>query len=272
VASAVLGFLDDAIVGAIYTSTNSGATWTDQTNGPNIGWGCVCSSADGVRFLATAGNILISTNSGSTWTQTSNPPETWTIVGSQQVIAMSSDATRLVAAFPSASEGSPNPIYISTNSGTTWTLTSAPNNNWSSVCMSSDGSKLAATVGSGSGPIYTSTNFGITWTSNSLTARPWTSVAMSANGNRIVAVAGIYPAASIYTFPTPPPQLNITPTNGGFKLSWHVPSTNFVMQQSSDLASWSDVTNAPVLNLTNLQNEIVLSPTNGNNFYRLKTP
>jgi hypothetical protein len=44
------------------------------------------------------------------------------------------------------------------------------------------------------------------------------------------------------------------------------------MQQSSDLSSWSDVTNAPVLNPANLQNEMVLSPSNSSGFYRLKTP
>jgi hypothetical protein len=51
-----------------------------------------------------------------------------------------------------------------------------------------------------------------------------------------------------------------------------VPSTDFVMQQSSDLGSWMDMTNKPVLNLTNLQNEVILSPTGSNVFYRLKTP
>jgi hypothetical protein len=72
-----------------------------------------------------------------------------------------------------------------------------------------------------------------------------------------------------HTLPTP--SLNITPANGNLKLSWIVPSTDFVLRQSSDLAGWSDVADAPGLNLTNLQNEVVLSPTNGCGFYRLKT-
>jgi hypothetical protein len=57
-----------------------------------------------------------------------------------------------------------------------------------------------------------------------------------------------------------------------WKTTSHLPSTNFVLQQSSDLASWTDMTDTPALNLTNLQNEVVLSPTNGSGFYRLKTP
>jgi hypothetical protein len=32
------------------------------------------------------------------------------------------------------------------------------------------------------------------------------------------------------------------------------------------------VTNPPVLNLTNLQDEVTLPMATGNNFYRLKTP
>ncbi len=66
--------------------------------------------------------------------------------------------------------------------------------------------------------------------------------------------------------------MNITPTNGNLTLSWIVPSTNFVMQQSPDLQNWADMTNQPVLNLANLQNEVILPPPGSNVFYRLKTP
>ncbi len=48
--------------------------------------------------------------------------------------------------------------------------------------------------------------------------------------------------------------------------------TNFVLQESPDLSGWSAVTNTPVLNLNNLQNEVTLSSTNIARFYRLKTP
>ena len=45
-----------------------------------------------------------------------------------------------------------------------------------------------------------------------------------------------------------------------------------MMQQSSDLQNWVDMTNQPVLNLTNLQNEVILPPPGSNVFYQLKTP
>ena len=66
--------------------------------------------------------------------------------------------------------------------------------------------------------------------------------------------------------------MSITPANGNLALSWIVPSTNFVLQQSSDLISWTDAVATPTLNLTNLQNEVTLPLTGSNTFYRLKTP
>jgi hypothetical protein len=68
--------------------------------------------------------------------------------------------------------------------------------------------------------------------------------------------------------------MNITPTNGNLALSWVIPSTNFVLQQNFDLTAtnWTDVTNPPLLNLTNLQDEVTLPLTGGNCFYRLATP
>jgi hypothetical protein len=38
------------------------------------------------------------------------------------------------------------------------------------------------------------------------------------------------------------------------------------------MANWTDVTNPPTLNLTNLQNQVALPLPAGNVFYRLKTP
>jgi hypothetical protein len=62
------------------------------------------------------------------------------------------------------------------------------------------------------------------------------------------------------------------PSLTNLAVSWLVPSTNFVLQQSSDLISWAGVKDTPTLNLTNLLEQVILSPTNGNSFYRLATP
>ncbi|MGB8368080.1 MAG: hypothetical protein ACLPYZ_09960 [Limisphaerales bacterium] len=138
-----------------------------------------------------------------------------------------------------------------------------PVGSWSSVASSADGTQLAAV-----GPyVYTSTNSGATWVSNSLPAG-MVGVASSADGNKLACASG----SAIYTsYSIPSPQLDLTPTNGNLTLSWLVASTNFVLQQNSDLttANWATLTNVPTLNLTNLQDQVILSPANSSGFFRL---
>jgi hypothetical protein len=57
-------------------------------------------------------------------------------------------------------------------------------------------------------------------------------------------------------------------------ISWVIPSTSFVLQQNPDLTAtnWTDVATAPVLNLTNLQNQVTLPPPSAPTFYRLQNP
>jgi photosystem II stability/assembly factor-like uncharacterized protein len=254
--------------GPIYTSTNAGATWTtiETTDDERVSVAC---SADGTK-LALMGNdagIYTSTNSGATWTQTTNLPPPQDSVHS--CIVSSADGSKLAAAV--YGQG----IYTSRDSGATWTAISAPPVNWTSVAISADGSKLVGVAGgyiyevTGEGPIYTSTNGGATWVSNSVANAGWLCVASSADGTRLVAsgMPGIYTSQT-----TPAPQLNITVASGNLLLSWIVPSINFVLQQNSDLTTtnWTPVTNIPVLNLTNLQNEVSLPQAASNEFYRLQ--
>ena len=70
------------------------------------------------------------------------------------------------------------------------------------------------------------------------------------------------------------PQLSLGVTNSNLvSVSWPVPPVNdFVLQQSSDLgtASWTDVTNTPVL--IGNRNQLVLPVSANSMFYRLRTP
>jgi photosystem II stability/assembly factor-like uncharacterized protein len=266
---------------AIYTSAGPGTNWVQQTNTftDPISPFSIASSADGGRLVAVAFNVHYSTDSGTNWPQTAAPFTVNVHILPSQIIASSADGAKWVLAETfNGSSTTPAPVYTTTNSGGSWTLTVAPSNYWVSVACSADGGKIVAAsslpVGifttNVPGPIYTSTDFGATWTSNNVPETNWVSVATSADGNKLVAAmraGGIWVSQT-----TPSPQLNIMPANSSFKLSWLIPSTNFVMQQSADLFSWSDVTNAPVLNFTNLQDEVILPPTNGNSFFRLKTP
>jgi hypothetical protein len=146
---------------------------------------------------------------------------------------------------------------------------------WISIASSADGRKLIAAAApntTSSNMIFTSSDFGFTWTSNNVPVVNWSCVASSADGNQLVAgsaYGGIWTRQT-----TPDPRLNITPSSNSSTVSWTVPSTDFILQQNPDLTTtnWTDVTNPPVLNLTNLQDEVALPMAAGNNFYRLKTP
>jgi len=242
----------------IYTSKDAGTTWATNSLTAFGGYS-VASSTDGNKLVVALGDdrIYTSTNSGTTWRTNI------TLTGSWITVASSADGSKLVAA---AFGGK---IYTSTNSGTTWKTNSVPVANWNAIASSADGTKLVAAIQSGQ--IYTSTNSGAIWKTNNAPNKSWTSVASSADGNLLVAAdyssGGVWIAQN-----TPTPKLNLSASPGQVMLSWLVPSTNFVMQQSSDLASWSSVTDAPVLNLTNLQNQVILLPTNSSGFYRLATP
>jgi hypothetical protein len=268
--------------GGIYTSVDSGNDWT-LTSAPNTNWASVASSADGTKLAAAVGQfapepsllggIYTSTNSGIDWTLTSAPSEPW------NSIASSADGNKLVAG-ESSFESEDLEIYYSTNSGVGWSRTFGIQAGGGpiSVASSADGSKMVA-AGDG---IYTwpwplkfpRGRIGWQLQTNAPWYPAWTSIALSADGNKLVAVAppagalgGIWTSQS-----TPSPRLNIAPINCNLAFSWIIPSTNFVLQQSCDLISWVTLTNVPTLNLTSLQNQTTLSPTNSIGFYRLSTP
>jgi hypothetical protein len=233
-------------------------------------WASVAMSADGTKMVAVSGRnyspgpIYTSANSGVTWTSAVG------VLGFWEAVASSADGTKLVAAEY------PGLISTSADSGATWTITTAPRQWWHSVASSADGTRLAAVIGGfSSGPIFTSSDSGATWTTG--TAPKWggrAAVTSSADGSHLLAAAGgpsVTGPIYISQF-TALPELAIAPVGSNSVISWTVPSMDFVLQQNSDLTTtnWTDVTTPPVLNLTNLQNQVIVSPTNRASFYRLK--
>jgi photosystem II stability/assembly factor-like uncharacterized protein len=258
-------------VSTVHASTNSGATWFTLTQLPNNGSDpqYAAISADGNTVVALNNRCLCSTtNFGASWATNNSPPPC-------RAIAASADCTKLATAPYGGN------IYTSADSGMTWIeQTNSPNLLWSSIASSADGTKLAAVSGAagGAGLIYTSSDSGFIWASNNVPEQPWRKIASSADGSQLAAVAygylnGVVTAGGIWAWQTTlAPQLNVSPSSANLAISWIIPSTNFVLQQSSDLTSWANVTNTPTLNLTNLQNQISLSPSNSIGFYRLTTP
>jgi hypothetical protein len=263
----------------IYTSTNSGAVWTQATNAPKVSWFSVALSADGTKLAAVADgstNIFTSPDFGVTWI-TNNVPAgaPQGIQRNWSSIASSADGSKLIAA--AGGNNTVGFIFISTNSGAAWTVTATniPSgliaHPWIYVASSADGSKLAAVSDAlGLPGLITSTNSGASWTTNAVPSLDWNAVALSADGAGLVATVGYPSTGPIYVSQTTPsPVMNLSASDNDTVISWIIPSLDFTLQQSPDLLGWTDVTNQPVLNLTNLQNQVVLPSPDGNTFFRL---
>jgi photosystem II stability/assembly factor-like uncharacterized protein len=245
---------------AIYFSTNSGSTWFPNSP-PVSDLRSVSLSADGKTVVAAnASTIILSTNLGQNWsTQGALPTNAGAPI---RILAASSDCVRLaVANFVS--------IYTSTNAGITWWSNGFPViPQWLSVAVSADGARIAAA--NLPGQIYTSTNSGLNWSSNNAPSKSWLSIASSADGRRLLAVPN---GGGIWTSYSPGASLlQIVPANNYVKISWLVPSSDFVLEEKSDLLStnWTAVSEVPNINTSNLHYEASVSMSGSNAFYRLR--
>jgi len=269
----------EAAGGVVYVSTNSGATsmLLDWLSLPaSATFPLVSSSADGdtVAVVETGSedqDFEIVTTRTSRWVHGAHDPF---FLGLCTSLALSADGKAMVACLNVTSQSGPAAtncagiLFSASNWGAIQITNCTSVSNWTSVATSADGIRLAAVASSGE--IYTSTNGGMTWAPNLVTNASWSGVASSADGAKLVAVAN---GGGIYTWQTTPtPTLNIRRTGTDLQISWLIPSSRFVLQQSADLSStnWTTVASAPILNLTNLQNQVTLSPPSHPTFYRLR--
>ncbi len=252
----------------IITSPDGGTTW-NSTTPPIDAFLAVASSADGNKLVAddlTASTIYTSGDGGNTWAPHSPPLQAFI------ALASSADGTRLVVT--SQGSGSGGPIFISTNSGLNWTTNLAPLSNWVAVASSADGRTLLAASGGSSaqGHLFLSTDWGATWNLTNSLLTHWSCVAVSADGTKLAAAEN---AGHIYTLHLSPvtlsPSLSIRHSGTNAVISWLVPSMPFTLQQNAAVTSsnWIDVTAAPLLNTTDLHNEVTVANTLGNAFFRL---
>jgi hypothetical protein len=137
-------------------------------------------------------------------------------------IAASADGSRLAAV------GGDESIFLSTNSGMSWTTNVFLGQTWWAITMSADGSRLVAISGGGpsgqTGPAYFSINYGSTWTRAATPDHNWLAIAASAEGLK---VAGVDSAG----------RRILTSTNGG--LNWATNSPP-VSARWSTIASSAD--------------------------------
>ena len=209
-------------------------------------------------------DVYRSLDFGQTWATTN-------IRGSYYgLVALSGDATTLLSAAPGGG------IYISHDLGDTWQLTTATNLSWATIACSVDGKTIIAAYGIHNsydpvdpGPIYFSTNSGATWNQAALSNANWAAVACSADGGKLFAAdsnGGISRAQS-----TPAPRLKFDNSGSNLTLSWLIPSTPFVLEETSTLTkpAWNEVSASRNLNYTNLHYEVLIPNLFGNRFYRL---
>ena len=133
-------------------------------------------------------NVLsgnLSSSIGQSWKTNGPAGGFWTAVAS------SADGIKLAATTYGGL------IYVSTNSGATWSGKDS-GRIWSSIAASADGTKWVASVGytvnntAATGYIYTSSDSGSTWTAHTGPgALGWSSVASSADGTKLVAAAHV---------------------------------------------------------------------------------
>jgi hypothetical protein len=160
----------------IWTSSNSGAMWSNQTRGTAASgqdWQGVASDSTGTHLVAVCdvsltsggvlygGDIWMSTDSGTTWTNRTKG----TAASGSEWVAAASDATgsHIVAA---SAHGNRNDIWISSDSGMTWadeTMgTAASGQQWVAVASDTTGFHLVAV--SSNPPGGGSCCFGDIWT------------------------------------------------------------------------------------------------------------
>jgi hypothetical protein len=202
--------------GNLMYSNDSGATWTAAAfpaGGPQtFAWRSVDSSADGSVIVAVSQDphVFISTDAGVTFKEvaidigTAATPAP--VFDNWYRVKTSADG-KTIAMVGNSFGGSPGTgIYVSHDQGATWKRGFNLTADYTALAMSSDGSKISATVSNANPPVapattttaaptgrvLTSTDGGATFTAVTMpgTDTDWRAIAMSADGNKMATAAG----------------------------------------------------------------------------------
>lgn len=184
--------------GHIWTSSDAGVTWTQQLNSPSENWTSISISNDGSKILAshetsgsTTTSIARSSDFGVTWTSSSNI----TTLYACGITSVANSDNGNIAVATGGSYTCLGYIYISTDSGATWTSLGV-SGKWKDSVVSSDGTKMAV-AGAFANYIYVSNDAGATWNSRTGSgSRDW--LAISGNSNLSTLIAAVS-SGYIYT-------------------------------------------------------------------------
>jgi len=119
------------------------------------------------------------------------------------------------------------------------------------------------------GETYSDVVFGITVTPTTPPGQYFGTVSIQ-GGTNIFAATNL--ASPMFEISLPPVAMSATRSGTNLVLSWPSPPGGFALQQNADLTTtnWETVTNTPIP--TNGQNQVILAPITGNQFYRLNYP
>jgi hypothetical protein len=161
------------------------------------------------------------------------------------------DRSELIAALDHG------PIYTSTNSGMSWKAITAPGRYKFPLSTAPDGSGFYARV-----PIEGPRAAPDVVARMAAPATEWYAVAASADGSKLVVSASAT---------QPVPALNIRYSTTAVTLVWPSQYAGFVLEHTTDLndATWISITNAA--QAVGGENRVVIPPSLGNDFFRLRS-
>jgi hypothetical protein len=138
--------------GSIYTSSDSGGSWSNTNNAGSRTWYAIASSSTGQYLAACArgatGGIWTSSDYGVVWTQRTSLLPSGSLPTNISWFSMTSSSTGQYLSIVNSNNGY---IYTSSDYGVNWTAQISPGaRNWNCVAYSSNGSRLLA-VGNGTG-------------------------------------------------------------------------------------------------------------------------
>ncbi len=178
--------------GFIWTSADSGATWTQRATSQN--WSSCCSSSDGSTLAAVVqdGLIYLSTDYGVTWIAAgiTGLPDAgvlgWTCI--------CSDSTGSIL-YAGVDQVGVQAIFGSTDGGSTWTQLTTVVSQYNDISCSSTGSVIitlgqleSTLVGGLYGGVWVSTNSGSTWTDHYINnyITPWAKCRVTPDGTKMI--------------------------------------------------------------------------------------
>lgn len=191
--------------GFVFISPDAGASW-GKANIPSIPplmWRAAASSATGQKLVAAdydLGYFVTSADSGATWTRRYPAGADFAFWKRWSGVSMSSDGTKIAAcAYGNQNNNDGDYVYLSSDTGTTWTRVSPAAGNiakrYADISMSADGATIMTCATSSSNPytdyVYVSTDSGANWTQCSpdtpALTKTWISCAVSSDGTKLAA-------------------------------------------------------------------------------------